>query len=171
MKPVRILWLVVALQALFLLTWAGYHEFVLSTSPTVRLEVLPVDPRDLLRGDYMTLNYAISRHAVPADWPGGHVEVLVALRPDGDVHVIDEVLFAPDPPAGDQRVWVRAQASLPVNFAGAEAQLRLTYGIERFFVPEGRGTPRFDRMVVEASVSPTQRLHIRRAWLDGQPFP
>lgn len=171
MKPVRLFWLIVALQAGFLLAWAGYHEFVRRTAPTVRLEVLPVDPRDLLRGDYMTLSYTISGHAVPADWPGGHVEVLVALKPDSDVHVIDEVLFAPDPPAGDQRVWVRAQASLPTNFRGSEARLRLTYGIERYFVPEGRGTPRFDRMVVEASVSRTQRLYIQRAWLDGQPFP
>ncbi len=171
MKSVRWLWLVVAAQAGFLLVWAGYHEFVRSTAPTVRLEVRPVDPRDLLRGDYMILSYAISQHAVPPDWPGGIAEVLVALRPEGELHVIDEIHLASDPPAGDERLWVRGQARLPTDFPGREARLELTYGIERFFVPEGRGTPRFDRMVVEVSVSPTQRLHIRRAWLDGQPFP
>jgi uncharacterized membrane-anchored protein len=48
---------------------------------------------------------------------------------------------------------------------------RITYGIERYFVPEGRGTPRFQLMEVEAAVSPAHRLYIKRVLLDGRPYP
>jgi uncharacterized membrane-anchored protein len=47
----------------------------------------------------------------------------------------------------------------------------IRYGIEKYFVPEGRGTPRFKLMEVEVSVSPAHRLYIKRVLLDGKAFP
>lgn len=166
MRNVRWIWVIVAAQAIFLLAWAAYHENVRSTAPTVRLKTLPVDPRDLLRGDYMILNYEISRPGrapKPAGGIGGG-EVFVVLKPAGEHHVVDEIL-SEEPADDDARLWVRA------NAWGTPDNLRLDYGIERFFVPEGRGTPRFKTLEVEASVSASHRLYIHRVFLDGKRFP
>ena len=159
------LWVVVAVQVFFLLGWAGYHENVRNTAPTIRLQTRPVDPRDLLRGDYMILNYAISSWPKPAVGSEAlNGEVFVVLKPEGAYQVIDAVLSS-EPAADDKRLWVRATA-----WVRAET-LRIDYGIERFFVPEGRGTPKFKQMEVEASVSAAHRLYIRHVWLDGKVFP
>lgn len=164
-KNARWVWLLVILQVGFLLAWAGYHEWVRQSAPTVLLKTLPVDPRDILRGDYMTLNYEISR---PGRGYGrfehAGEEVYVVLKRSGRYHVIDEIRLA-EPAPEEPRVWVRA------NVWGAEDNPRLDYGIERFFVPEGKGTPTFKTMDVEASVSATHQLYIRRVWLDGKRFP
>ena len=161
----RWLWVVVTLQVVFLLGWAGYHENVRHTAPTIRLQTKPVDPRDLLRGDYMILNYAISSWTPPvASGEMLNGEVFVMLKPEGVYQVIDAVLSA-EPGPDDKRLWVRA-----TSWRRSES-LRLDYGIERFFVPEGRGTPKFKQMEVEASVSATHRLYIRHVWLDGKVFP
>jgi uncharacterized membrane-anchored protein len=161
----RYVWVFVALQVVFLLGWAGYHESVRRTAPTVRLKTLPVDPRDILRGDYMTLNYEISRPGKSVKRVGELTgEVFVVLKREGAHHVIDEILTEA-PSAYDQRQWVCASAW------GAMDNPRINYGIERFFVPEGRGTPTFTTLEVEASVSATHHLYIRRVWLDGKRFP
>lgn len=165
MKTARWIWVVVAAQVLFLLGWAGYHETVRRTAPTVRLKTLPVDPRDILRGDYMTLSYEISRPDKIVQRAGAlGEEVFVVLKLQDAHHVIDEILTV-EPAPEDSRQWVRA------TDWGAEDNPRLDYGIERFFVPEGRGTPDFATLEVEASVSATHHLYIRRLWLDGKPFP
>jgi uncharacterized membrane-anchored protein len=90
--------------------------------------------------------------------------VFVVLKRKGAHHVIDEILTEA-PSATDPRQWVCATAW------GAEDNPRLDYGIERFFVPEGRGTPSFNTLEVEASVSATHHLYIRHLWLDGKRFP
>ena len=162
-KIARWVWVVVAVQVAFLLSWAGYHQWVRSSAPTIRLKTLPVDPRDILRGDYMILNYEISNAKAPVD-PMEHSNVFVILKPEGAHYVVDTVVTE-KPADSDNRVWVHALAS------GSVGELFLTYGIERFFVPEGRGTPTFKTLEVETSVSPTNRLYIRRLWLDGKRFP
>jgi uncharacterized membrane-anchored protein len=39
----------------------GFKEFTLRTGEEVLLKTLPVDPRDLFRGDYVILRYDVSR--------------------------------------------------------------------------------------------------------------
>ncbi len=164
MKSARWVWVVVASQVVFLLGWAGYHETVRLTAPTVLLKTVPVDPRDILRGDYMTLNYEINRPDKSVKRAGVlEGEVFVVLKRKGPHQVIDEILTEA-PSATDPRQWVCATAW------GAADNPRLDYGIERFFVPEGRGTPSFNTIEVEASVSATHHLYIRQLWLDGKRF-
>src|SRR5688572_18893119 len=60
-------------------------ERVLSKGTTMLVELAPVDPRSLIQGDYMRLDYAITRDWArgrttpaggPADWPrDGHIVV------------------------------------------------------------------------------------------------
>lgn len=155
----RWFWAVIAAQVLFLLSWAGYHEAVRASSPIVLLKTKPVDPRDLLRGDYMILGYEIADVAPPADAESGEA-IWVVLEPRGAHHAavsasIEEPVLKPG------QIAVRA----------TKTGRGLAFGIEHFYVPEGRGTPRFRTLEVEAACSPTRRLYIKRVLLDGEPFP
>lgn len=44
--------IVIALQVLAVLVFAGVREVTLRTGTEVVLQTVPVDPRDLFRGDY-----------------------------------------------------------------------------------------------------------------------
>lgn len=162
-RNARLFWCVVVAQAVFLLAWAGWHEQVRSRAPVIRLKTLPVDPQDLLRGDYMILRYEISNAkppAPPAGTAAGATDLWVVLEPrDGFYAAVSASVTEPQvkPPQIAVKGWHGPRG--------------VTYGIENYFVPEGKGTPRFKRIEVEASVSPTHRLYIKRVLVDGQPYP
>ncbi len=174
MRNTKWLWAVVAAQALFLLGWAGWHELVRQTAPTILLNTRPVDPRDVLRGDFMILNYDISRHPAPAGWPAASSATVFVLFKVVDRHAVIDEIRRDAPPPGETRLWAEANVTDEETWlrGPSEArQLRLAYGIEEFFVPEGKGTPRFKTLEVEAAVSPAHRLQIRRVLVDGIPYP
>ena len=56
----KILILILALQTAWILGTSVVQERALVSGRLVLLETRPVDPRDLLRGDYVILNYKIS---------------------------------------------------------------------------------------------------------------
>jgi len=63
-----------AAQIVVLAGMIGLHSLPLLRGKTVLLRVQPVDPRDIFRGDYVTLSYEFSRlpaHAIP-DLPDEH---------------------------------------------------------------------------------------------------
>jgi uncharacterized membrane-anchored protein len=160
----RLFWSVVGLQAMFLLAWAGWHEHVRSTAPVVRLKTVPVDPRDLLRGDYMILRYEISAAPLPAnDAPGRSPrgEFWVVLEPRDGYHVAAGTSWTP-PAVQPGRYAVK-------GWRGERGGV--DYGIETYYVPEGKGTPRFKTIEVEATVGPTHRLQIKRVLVDGRSYP
>ena len=92
----------------------------------VLLKVVPVDPRDMFRGDYVTLGYDISRT------PGGRYEpgqtVYVTLVPESDGHHYRAGEFGSAPPTSG--VFIRGTA---------EGYGRARYGIESYYVQEGTG--------------------------------
>ena len=55
----KLLVLVLALQSAWLLGTAFTQERILRVGQLILLETQPVDPRDLLRGDYVRLNDAV----------------------------------------------------------------------------------------------------------------
>ena len=125
---------------------------------TVLLRVEPVDPRDMFRGDYVTLDYAISRVPNGKYDPGRTVYVTLVPEVDGRHYRAGE--FLAEPPASGTFIW---------GTAGAHG--RATYGIESFYLQEGtghdyenavrnrrlwaeialdsRGTPALKRLVIE----------------------
>ena len=169
----RARWFAVAtgLQAALLLAWAGYHEWTRATAGTIVLETAPVDPRDLLRGDYMILSYKISDVPAPAGAGGNDDavgrDIWVSLRPAGRFHEVAGTAWTPPGAVAPGIVVVRGRTTQ----GGRGANLRVEYSIEKYFVPEGKGQPPFKEMVVEATVSKTRRLGIRHLLIDGQPYP
>lgn len=171
MKPeTRWFWSLVLAQAMFLLAWAGYHEVVRSHAPTLLLKGRPVDPRDLLRGDFMILGYDIGNVTLPAE--GGDVapgtDVWVLLERRDRYHVVASAARERLVP-GPGQVLVRGK--VVYDWRSGRGTARVDYGIERYFVPEGRGSPRFQLMEVEVAVSPEHRLYVKRVLLDGHRFP
>lgn len=151
--------LVVAAQAVFLLGWAGWHEHVRMNAPVILLKTRPVDPQDLLRGDYMILGYDIGAVKPPADVGDGYEFWVRLVRQDGYHVAVAASVEKPEPREGE----ILVQATKGAR--GAE------YGIENYYVPEGKGTPTFAKIEVEASVSATHRLQVKRVLLDGRAYP
>ncbi|MGN6144935.1 MAG: GDYXXLXY domain-containing protein [Mesorhizobium sp.] len=140
--------LVLALLQIGFLGWivAG-RAAILRNGQEVLLKVEPVDPRDLLRGDYIYLSYDISRLPVSliANIPAGQTTsddgpVTVRLGKDADGYWRAKSAWlgkAPDA-AADGEVDIAGHLSSGWNLT-ADTTLSADYGIERFYLPEGEG--------------------------------
>jgi len=60
MNQKKILYLTVVFWLLIFSGFILFKEYTLRTGTEMILRIEPVDPRDLFRGDYVTLNYEIS---------------------------------------------------------------------------------------------------------------
>lgn len=121
---------------------------ILRNGQEILLKVEPVDPRDLLRGDYVRLGYEIT--SIPAtllvDPPAGAVttesgDIYVRLRKqdDGYWRAVGASLYRPqktppEPGEVDLRGAISSDWSLE-----PPAAIRVDYGMERYYLPEGEG--------------------------------
>ena len=117
---------------------------LLASGREIVAEVVPVDPRDIFRGEYVILNYTFTRT--------GEVPV-----PDGTT--AGDKLYVTLKPGAEPKSWeiVSADKSYPATVAPENVVLRgfanyvngridtrpatasIRYGIESYFVPEGKG--------------------------------
>ena len=138
---------VLALVQIGFLSWiiAG-RASVLRSGQEVLLKVEPIDPRDLLRGDYVVVNYEIRNVPVaivsnaPTD---GTVErdtpIFVRLGKDNDGYwrARSASLRAPAGQPADGEIDIRGTISS--GPFGSELAYGVGYGINRYYVPEGQG--------------------------------
>lgn len=159
---------------------------ILRSGTEVRLRTVPVDPRDLFRGDYVVLSYAIG--TVPARLEAGEAPfrrgetVFVTLERDGDGFARATGAFRRRPSAAPGTVVIAGR----VVSVGACAlrddgssdcgagrdRLRVAYGLESFFVPQGSGraieTTDRARIEVVAAVAASGEAAIKRLLVDGK---
>jgi uncharacterized membrane-anchored protein len=159
--------IVLALQAAWLLGTAVVQERTLHQGELILLETRPVDPRDLLRGDYVVLNYKIG--AVPLNkfrpprqsGPKAGEAVFVVLAKHGDFHEVEWASTEPvEAPAG--MVVLKGAAS-------SSAWGGIEFGLERYYVHEGSGNPR-GKLTVQVAVSKSGKGVIKQVFLDGEPY-
>jgi uncharacterized membrane-anchored protein len=104
------------------------------------LPIIPVDPRSLFRGDYVRLNYGLSR--VPGSLiegslgRGAAVYVAIARGADG-VWTSVKAARALDAAGGPEAIVLKGRIEHGGGGDGRDAFVR--YGIEKYFVPEGKG--------------------------------
>lgn len=173
--------LALALVQVGLLSWMILgRAAVLRDGREVLLKVEPVDPRDLLRGDYVRLGYDISRIPVGlvTNMPSGDrleasdVHVRLRKQPDGYWQAVSATLGAPpETAAGTDEIDLGGRASPSWNL-DADSRLDVDYGIERFYLPEGEGRAierdmRTRSFGVVASVGQDGTAQIK-ALLDGE---
>lgn len=171
--------LVSALQTAVLGYQIETRARILRSGTEILLKSVPVDPRDLLRGEYVVLSYDISRIPVSliagekpqaGDWT--KLWVRVAPQPDG-FWTVAEASFQ----ALTQTTGTVLLKTAPFYYYGpsdyGSQELVVDYGIERFYVPEGDGKTleeaRNDGVVsIAARVSSDGSAQIRQLFVDGQ---
>lgn len=124
------------------------------------LDVKPVDPRSLFRGDYVILNYgALSRidGALLKDLPDGTRTLYVTARKVQGAEGAQEwkpVSASVSYPAKVADGDVVLRGNVPKHFAlrlSAMGSAPVDYGIESYFVPEGEGR-RLEKLIGEGEM-------------------
>jgi uncharacterized membrane-anchored protein len=155
---------------------------ILREGTEVTLQTGVVDPRDLLRGDYVVLGYDISRLPAgalqnqPASSRNPIVFVKLAPNPEGlfgaiSVHTEAVAVTSPE-------VLIRGRvaygASCGSSWDAFCDKLQIRYNLESYFVPQGEGRKLEDarnlrKVTVVAAVLPSGRAAIKRLLIDGEP--
>jgi uncharacterized membrane-anchored protein len=161
----------VVVQLAVLGSMVGTRLMIYATGEVYYVRVQPVDPRDLMRGDYVILGYEFSRipHDGRADWVGNvgdargfrDRDVFVTLIPEGDRKHSRADRFSLSPPDG---AFLRGR----INDWG-----QITYGIESFFVQEGKGrvyeeAVRSGRLTAEISVKADGTAALRQLHVEAK---
>lgn len=117
-------------------------EYTVQTGQEVLLRTVPVDPRDLFRGDYVILRYEISR-LDPATLETDFDAERVAERRGGEPTTVYTALAVREGYAEATGLFFRRPSGLYLKGttrpAGQGRRWEIDYGIESYFVPEGRG--------------------------------
>lgn len=176
MKTLRIL-LIVAIQTIALGWMILDRQHMLDSSRTVTLKVVPVDPRDLFRGDYVVLGYEISRLDLsklgrPTTVAPGNIIYVQLRRVEGTWTAVALSNSYKQP--SDTEITLKAQVvSMDAPGTGGSQFITLSYGIESYFVPQGTGraiedAARKGTISVDAAVDDQGRAAIKAIRKDGQ---
>jgi uncharacterized membrane-anchored protein len=155
-----------AFQVIFLVAMIGLRVTPLLAGDTIFVRVVPLDPRDLFRGDYVVLSYDFSR-VPPAgiegleesygqheqQWLGLPVYVTLVPEPDGK-HWRAEKFSISQPTSGK---YLRGRITGPG---------RLEFGIEAYYLQEGQGSTyeeamRDHRLAAEIAVTADGHVALR----------
>jgi uncharacterized membrane-anchored protein len=186
---VPLLWRALAtalLLMLVLLALVEQRARILRGGTEIRLKTVPIDPRDLFRGDYVILAYPISTVEADAagktDFERGE-RVYVTLGRDEQGFAKAIGVTRDWPKVGDGTVVIAGRvtststcatnANGDFDCSGRRNRLRVAYGLESYFVPQGEGraieTTDKARIEVVAAVSSSGEAAIKRLLIDGKP--
>lgn len=112
------------------------------TSDRVRFEIIPVDPRDMMRGEYIILGYEFSRlpedkslidetiksYKTNMDSNQKNIDVYVTLKFNIKEDIYKGIFFASTPPTKER--YLRGKL---------KSNNQITFGIESFYLQEGKG--------------------------------
>lgn len=134
----------VALQVLALGYIAGEREWILHTGRTIWLRTAPVDPRDVMRGDYVRLDYEIARvdRALWRDGLTNRPQPVVGRGPETRVYAslrVDPQDLAEVTSLSDRQpqegLFLRGKLDPAMSWTGSGA---VRYGLEAFFMEQGK---------------------------------
>jgi uncharacterized membrane-anchored protein len=135
----KVLLVTAAAQLVILVGMIALRAIPLMTGQTVLVRVVPVDPRDLFRGDYVILSYDFSR--VPSEGIEGLSEKERGSWKKMEGRTV-YVPLVPDSVPGHLRagkVTVVKPATGPFLKGHMEQYGSLKFGIEAYYVQEGTG--------------------------------
>lgn len=179
--------IVVAAQLCVILGIIIYKVSVITGGVPVVLPIEPVDPRDLLRGDYITFQYKIST-LEPSYFAYSPVmngdTVYVPLKEESGIFSADKGI-AKEIPKGDTRIFLRGKVerggagdsfnpTFPVE--PGNINIRVKYGIEEYFIPEGEGGrlnlwKKEDKACAEVKIDKRGRSAITKIIVNDKPWP
>jgi uncharacterized membrane-anchored protein len=145
---------------------------ILREGTEITLQTRPIDPRDFLRGDYVRLGYNMSVASGTAfvDKQGGRVFVKLTPKGPGDYDVVSVHKDRPAVAAPD----IVLQGRTLGGCFSSGCQNAISYGLERYFVPQGEGREiesarNQGKVSIVAAVTPSGRAAIKRLLIDGKP--
>ena len=136
-----------AIPIVILLVMLVKPILTLNTGEDITLETKPVDPRDLLYGDYVYLEYEIQdvdKGDMDEDLlkkldlqKNGQIPVYAVLKRDGTVHKLDQ-LRVKKPVDG---VYLKGQLNFYGYWAGRKKSTvyNVDFNLDRYYVPENTG--------------------------------
>ncbi|MCX7923798.1 MAG: GDYXXLXY domain-containing protein [Clostridia bacterium] len=151
--------IIVIIQLLFLAALAGSKLFTLHTGEVILLKTSPIDPRSLFSGDYVMLNYDISRinlktvytdldtEKLQKDFNAGrHILVnrqlqkayVKLVKKDGAKFWQPVSVTSLRPEVKKGEVVIEGREGIYDSW-GDKPIVRFKYGIESYYVPEGTG--------------------------------
>jgi len=181
MRPIFII--VVIAQILILGAMITGREYVLQTGQRIYLACEPIDPRSLFSGDYVILNYKISRLNaflnVDLEPFRRHDKVYVALQPspvptDGTpesspkIQTWNAIAISKSIEKVTKDNTVVMRGTITDTYYGT---YRIRYGVEQYFVPQYQGKTiehSLAKTVVELAVVPSGDSAILRLFLEGE---
>ena len=158
---------VMALHIIIFAAWAGREECRLlpGRGEAILVRTAPVDPRDLLSGQFIQLRYEFSR-------PGGMKkagaepevgdDVWVVLAKEGKLHVPKRYSRERPTDCTPDEVVLRGRA---------EKTRLFVFGVDRWYVPEGTPTPRARDTTVRLRVGMDHRVRIEKVYVKDKPWP
>ena len=117
---------------------------LLTSGREITLPIVPVDPRDLFRGEYVRLGYTIGRVPVrllegPPPHHNAAFYVMIEKQPDGAWAPVKVTRALPQETSPD-RIALKGRTAFDwVSWTSPNATHQVRYGIESYFVPEGQG--------------------------------
>ena len=154
----------VAAQVLYVLGVAGAGYATTALGQRVVLATTPIDPKDLLHGDFVRLHYAIGENPL-GRWhgetaPSRRQAVFVLLAPGPDSLSTAVGVYPQAPTAGAGQAVLRGWVT--DVYRGSFA---LRFNLERYYVPEGSGlrlekAGRLHPLRVRVSIAPWGQARI-----------
>ena len=140
------------------------------TSDRVRFEVIPVDPRDMMRGEYITIGYEFSRlpedvtlideriksYKTKTNFNQKSIDVYVTLKFNLKEDIYKGVFFGSTPPTKGR--YLRGKLN---------SNNRIEFGIEAFYLQEGKGqiyeqAIREKKLVAEVYLAPDGSAQMKK---------
>lgn len=169
-----ILYTIISMWIILTFAFVASKQKALETGTPILLETVPVDPRDLLRGDYVTLRYKISSlkldkiNSEKKYYNYGSI-VYVRLEPKEKFWEATAVSTKKNK---DKSLYLKGKSSNCWN-----KTLHVNYCIENYFVPEGEGKEIEKNMqgtkstiAVEAVVDNDGNAIIKRLFVGEKPI-
>ncbi|HPS57078.1 MAG TPA: GDYXXLXY domain-containing protein [Spirochaetota bacterium] len=163
---------IVLLQVAVLVFMAAKQEYILAAGEKILLKCQPVDPRSLFSGDYVILNYEITRT---------DLETITVKDGEKRSFDINETIYIALDKSKMDKYWKAAAASRDIDWLRSryktviqgriDQYYNIKFGLEDYFVPqnEGRELERdLDNVHVEVSVMPDGSSAISRLFLNDR---
>lgn len=129
------IFIIIFLWLLIISSFVFVQEFTLHTGKEVLLKTVPVDPRDLLRGDYVILNYEIAQlHG--EEFPYNSTVYMILDTDENNIAYDKYISF--DKPS--DRLYLKGKVGkCDTNIPLYKSGKCVNFGIESYFVKEGYG--------------------------------
>jgi uncharacterized membrane-anchored protein len=150
----------IVFQMIVLVSMIAQSARPLVTGDTILLRVIPVDPRDIFRGDYVILAYDFTTQR-----PTGELQF--------DQAIVGREIFVSLVPEDDGKHWRTESVSWSQPESGTylrgtvDQSMRNEFGIGQYFVQEGQGKEYENavlsrRLSAEVAVTPDGAATLRR---------